>query len=73
MTTQELLREVLQDPILRKKYGISQETLSAASFDSNSGHPIIETIKAIIQLKDSGTLDVNVYKNIKQTIFNITD
>ena len=73
MTTQDLLREVLKDSVFQEKYGISKEVLEAVSFDADSRNPIIETIKSIIQLKDSGTNDVNVYKNIKQTIFNITD
>lgn len=73
MTTQDLLREVLKDNIFQEKYGIPKEELASVSFDKDSQYPIIETIKAIIQLKDSGTLDVNVYKNIRQTIFNITD
>ena len=36
-------------------------------------NPIVETIKTIIQLKGNGTPDVNVFKNIKQNNFNITD
>ena len=73
MTTQDLLREVLKDSIFQVKYGISKEELNSVSFDSTSPHQIIETLKTIIQLKDSGTLDINVYKSIKQNIFNISD
>ena len=73
MTTQDLLREVLKDNIFQDKYGISTDELNAVSFDSTSPHQIIETLKTIIQLKDSGTLDINVYKSIKQNIFNISD
>ena len=73
MTTQDLLREVLKDSIFQEKYGISKEELASVSFDKEAGYPIIETIKTIIQLKDSGTLDGNVYKTIRQNIFNITD
>ncbi len=73
MTTQELLREVLKDSVFQEKYRIPKEELESVSFDSGSRYPIIEAIKTIIQLKDSGTQDANVYKNIKQTIFNITD
>lgn len=73
MTTQDLLREVLKDPIFREKYGIPEEELQNVSFDAYSEYPIIEAIKTIIKLKDSGTPDVNVYRNIKQNIFNIAD
>lgn len=73
MTTTELLKEVLKDRLFQEKYGISKEELDSISFDTDSGYPVIETIKTIIKLKDSSTPDVNVYKNIKQNIFNISD
>ncbi len=73
MTTTDLLREVLKDSIFQEKYGISKEEIESVSFDADSGYPVIETIKTIIKLKDSSTPDVNVYKNIKQNIFNISD
>ena len=73
MTTTELLKEVLKDGIFQTKYGIPKEDLESVSFDTDSGYPIIETIKTIIKLKDSSTPDVNVYRNVKQNIFNISD
>lgn len=73
MTTTELLKEVLKDKIFQEKYGISQEELESISFDADSGYPVVEAIKTIIKLKDSSTPDVNVYKNIKQNIFNISE
>ncbi len=73
MTTTELLKEVLKDKIFQEKYGIPQEVLDSISFDADSGYPVVEAIKTIIKLKDSSTPDVNVYKNIKQNIFNISE
>ena len=73
MTTTELLKEVLKDNIFQEKYGIPQEELESISFDADSGYPVVEAIKTIIKLKDSSTPDVNVYKNIKQNIFNISE
>ena len=73
MTTTELLKEILKDNIFQEKYGIPEEVLDTISFDSDSGYPVIETIKTIIKLKDSSTPDINVYKTIKQTIFNISE
>ena len=73
MTTTELLKEVLKDKIFQEKYGIPQEELESISFDADSGYPVVEAIKTIIKLKDSSTPDVNVYKNIKQKIFNISE
>lgn len=73
MTTTELLKEVLKDKIFQEKYGIPQEELESISFDADSDYPVVEAIKTIIKLKDSSTPDVNVYKNIKQNIFNISE
>ena len=73
MTTTELLKDVLKDKIFQEKYGIPQEELESISFDADSGYPVVEAIKTIIKLKDSSTPDVNVYKNIKQNIFNISE
>ena len=73
MTTTELLKEVLKDKIFQEKYGIPQKELESISFDADSGYPVVEAIKTIIKLKDSSTPDVNVYKNIKQNIFNISE
>lgn len=73
MTPLALLKEALKDPILREKYGIPEEELAKVSFDTTSNHPIIETLKTIILLKDNGTSDVNTFKSIKQNQFKIKD
>lgn len=73
MTTTELLKEILKDSIFQEKYGIPKESLEDVSFDEDSGYPIVEVLKMIIQLKDRSVSDALVYKNIKQNIFNIAD
>lgn len=73
MTATDLLKEILKDSVFQEKYGIPKESLKDVSFDEDSGYPIVETIKMIIQLKDSSVSDSLVYKNIKQNIFNIAD
>lgn len=73
MTATDLLKEILKDSVFQEKYGIPKESLEDVSFDEDSGYPIVETIKMIIQLKDSSVSDSLVYKNIKQNIFNIAD
>lgn len=72
MTTTELLREALKDPLLKEKYHIPESELSTVSFDTKSNYPVIETIKTIIQLKGQNIPDNNVYKNIKMN-FGIQD
>ena len=73
MTATDLLKEILKDSVFQEKYSIPKESLKDVSFDEDSGYPIVETIKMIIQLKDSSVSDSLVYKNIKQNIFNIAD
>ena len=72
MTTAELLKEVLKDPMLREKYHIPAEELKNVSFDTKSTYPIVETLKTIIQLKGQNLPDNLVYKNIKLN-FGIED
>lgn len=65
MTQLELLKEVLNEPMLRQKYNIPEEELKKVSFDTTSPYPIIEVLKTIIQQKSENVSDTNVYKNIK--------
>lgn len=65
MTTIELLREVLKDPILREKYNIPEAEIQNVTFDKESNYKIIEVLKEIIRLKNQNIPDVQVYKSIK--------
>ncbi len=65
MTQLELLKEVLNEPMLRQKYNIPEAELKKVSFDTTSPYPIIEVLKTIIQQKCENVSDTNVYKNIK--------
>lgn len=73
MTANDLLREVLKDPMLRDKYNISEVELSNVSFDTTSRHPIIEVLKNIISLKGENHTDAQVYKQIKSINFGIKE
>jgi hypothetical protein len=73
MTSIELLREALKDPILRSKYGISEEEIQSISFDTKSDHLIIEIIKTVIKLKEVNNSDNNVYKQIKSIHMGIKE
>lgn len=65
MTTIELLKEVLKDPILREKYNIPESVIQNVTFDKESEYKIIETLKEIIRLKNQNIPDTQVYKSIK--------
>ncbi len=74
MTTNEILKEMLKDPVFRDKYNIPQEELASASFDTKSSYRVIEVIKEFIQLKkNSSSIDNNIYKNIKSIHFGIKE
>lgn len=73
MTSIELLREALKDPILRSKYGISEEEIQSVSFDTKSDHRIIEIIKTVIKLKEVNNSDNNIYKHIKSIHMGIKE
>lgn len=73
MTSIELLREALKDPILRSKYGISEEEIQAISFDGDSEYRIVEIIKTVIKLKEGNNSDNNIYKNIKSIHMGIKE
>lgn len=73
MTTNEILHEALQDPILLEKYHLTDEDIRNASFSSTSKHQIVEVLKTIIKLKSEHTSDQNVYRNIKSVNFGIKD
>ena len=44
MTANDLLKEVLKDPMLKEKYNLSDEELASVSFDTTSEHRVIEVI-----------------------------
>lgn len=73
MTITEILREALQDPILREKYLLTDDDIQSASFDSTSKHQIIEVLKTIIKLKSDHVNDQQVYRSIKSVNFGIKD
>lgn len=74
MTANEILQEVLKDPMFRVKYNIPDEELKSTSFDTISNYKIIEVVKEFILLKvNSGSMDNNIYKNIKSIHFGIKD
>ncbi|MBG9235583.1 hypothetical protein IAG16_13165 [Bacteroides thetaiotaomicron] len=73
MTANDLLKEVLKDPMLKEKYNLSDEELASVSFDTTSEHRVIEVIKTIVLLKTQNISDANVYKQIKTKDFEIND
>ena len=73
MTEIEILKEVLKDPILREKYGMSEEEINNVSFDKTSNYSIIEFIKTIIQYELENVSNNTTYNQIKNKIIGIKD
>jgi len=65
MTTNEIFKEVLKDPILINKYGFSKDQLEKLGMFENS-KTIIEIIKIIIQGNENRIPDQSIYKQIKK-------
>lgn len=65
MTSQDLLREVLKDPILRDKYDLPESLLKSISLDTEADSPIIDTLRTIISLKGQNVGNSAVYRQVK--------
>lgn len=65
MTSQDLLREVLKDPILRDKYGLPESLLKSVSLDTEADSPILDTLRTIIRLKGQDVGNSAVYRQVK--------
>ena len=65
MTSQDLLREVLKDPILRDKYGLPESLLKSVSLDTEADSPILDTLRTIIRIKGQDVGNSAVYRQVK--------
>lgn len=65
MSPNDILQEILEDPIFSEKYGISAERLKTLELHSASKFPIIEIIKTILNANSNNTSDINAFRQIK--------
>ena len=65
MTSQDLLREVLKDPLLKEKYGFSDSLLKSVSLDTDTDSPILDTLRTIIRLKGQEVGNSAIYRQVK--------
>lgn len=65
MTPGDILKEVLEDPIFREKYGISEERLKAIEMHVPTNIQIVEIIKTIISANSNNTSEINTFRQIK--------
>jgi hypothetical protein len=65
MTSQDLLREVLKDPLLKEKYDFSDAFLQSVSLDTKTDSPILDTLRTIIRLKGQEVSNSAVYRQVK--------
>jgi len=71
MSPNEILKEILEDPIFQDKYSIDKEKLQNVELHKQSGFEIIEIIKTIILANSNNTSEINTYRQIK-TLLNIS-
>lgn len=65
MTSQDLLREVLKDPLLKEKYDFPDSLLQSVSLDADTDSPILDTLRTIIRLKGQEVGNSAVYRQVK--------
>lgn len=65
MTSQDLLREVLKDPLLKEKYDLPDSFLKSVSLDTSADSPILDTLRTIIRLKGQEVGNNAVYRQVK--------
>lgn len=70
MTSPELFKSILKDPLLQEKYKLSKEKLERLNYHEPSGIEIIEAIKLVISGIEYNTPDSSINSQIKSH-FNI--
>jgi hypothetical protein len=65
MSPNEILKEILEDPIFIDKYGLNHKSLDSIELHKPSGIEIVEIIKAILSANSNNTSEINIYRQIK--------
>jgi hypothetical protein len=66
MTSAELFKEMLQDPILQEKYELSKERLTKMGLHEASGPDIIEMVKLVITSIENDMPDRSVNSQVQK-------
>ena len=70
MTADEIFRVMLENPVLKEKYGLTNAELAGLSLSTPSEHHIIEVIKMVVIGIENETPEASVNSQIR-TYFNI--
>jgi len=70
MTAKQIFEVMLEDPLLREKYGLTTENLKKMNLHQDSKEGIIELIKLVVNGVENGTPDRTINSQIK-THFNL--
>ena len=65
MTANQIFEELLQDPLLETKYGLSKEKLAQMSLHQNSSTDIIELLKLVVNGIENDIPKLSVNSQIK--------
>jgi len=65
MTANEILEELLKDPILTEQYGLSKAKLEQISLHQESGIEIAEILKLLVRSVEAETPSLSVNSMIK--------
>ena len=65
MTANDVYKHLLEDPLLREKYDLSENVLEHYQMHEKSDIDIIEVIKLIVQGVDNSTPKASIYSQIK--------
>ena len=65
MSPNDILKEVLEDPILAEKYDIPIKKLKSTELHSVSNIPVIEIIRTILTANSNNTAEINIFRQIK--------
>ena len=65
MSPNEILKEILEDPIFINKYGLTDKQLKSIELHKPCGIEVIEIIKVILYANSNNTKPINTFRQIK--------
>ena len=71
MTAEEIFKEVLKSPELQDIFQISKEDLEQEDYNTKSGYPVIEIVKAIISGQENHRGKDAIFQTIQKQIMQL--